>query len=160
MIYLLSLAFIAGVLVKLTDFLGDKRNKWAILFGILYGLAIGYLISNAPFSMLFLGALFAQAIAGKIDRFSHVLGFALALLSAFYFGFPIIQLFPVLFFLVFAYLDELKLKGRLKTFSKYRLFLKIGALLFFLFSLDWNYFLGILVFDIGYLIAEYARQRF
>src|SRR3989338_8307464 len=115
------LAFISGALVKLVDDIVDKEIKWLPAKGqlpiaMLYGLLIGYIISNASFSMLFLGALFAQVISGKIDKNAHILGFFVAILSAIYFGLPGID-YAFFVFLIAAYLDELVLFDFWKTLT-------------------------------------------
>lgn len=152
------LAFLAGILVKLADSLEERHRLWpSLLPAILYGLLIGYLLSQSPFSMLFLAALFAQALAGKIDHHAHVIGLALAFLTAFYFGFPVSD--AVFFvFLPLAYLDELELPGRWNMLGEYRVFLKAGALLFGFATGHWASFFGILAFDIGYLLIHFWRS--
>jgi hypothetical protein len=152
------LAFISGILVKLTDHFGDKGNPLAFLFAIFYGALIGYLISQSSFSMLFLGALFAQALANKIDQYPHILGFILALLIAFYLGLPSIEPLFFFLFLALAYVDEQTLSGIWKRLTEYRFFLKLGALAVALLFFRWDFFFGILIFDIGYLFIDWVSN--
>ena len=91
MVFIYLLSAIAGVLVKAVDFIEDSKKgkniiKWPL--SLAYGIIIGYLISQTPFSMIFLAALFAQLLAGKIDTSAHGVGFTLAVLSIPYFGIP------------------------------------------------------------------------
>lgn len=149
------LAFLSGILVKLVDDIEDKKKgknplKW--LFSIWYGLTIGYVISQSSFSMLFLGALLAQVIGGKIDKQSHLLGFLVAIVSALYFGLPLIEFLPFIIFLVAAYLDEFTLPAKWSMLTDYRLFLKLAALAF-IFVGRFDYLLAILLFDLAYMLV-------
>ena len=156
------LAFVAGLLVKIVDWMEDDRKTSAALklpLAVAYGLMIGYLIGTASFSAIFLAALVAQVFARKIDTLSHTVGFAVAVLSLFYFGFPALDLPLLAFFLVLAFLDEADFIGKLHPITEYRLILKAGALLLIPFG-RWDYFAGIMSFDIGYeLFRQAAKKR-
>ncbi|MFN7991820.1 MAG: hypothetical protein U0R44_06730 [Candidatus Micrarchaeia archaeon] len=146
------LAFIAGVLVKLVDDLEDERKTSSALkypLALAYGLIIGYLIGSSAFSVLFLAALIAQVFARKIDTISHKIGFTVAILSLLAFGFPPLDIPLFAFFLILAFLDEADFLGKLHPITEYRLVLKAGALLMVAFG-RWDYFAGIICFDIGY----------
>jgi len=152
----LLLAFLAGICVKAVDWIDDEKKgryiiKWPL--AIIYGGLIGYLISAASFSTIFLSALFAQVFARKIDTHTHVLGFAFAILSLFYLGFPDLDLLLFGFFLLLAFMDEMEYFGRMHWIMEYRPILKVGALLMLAFGRI-DYFLGIMAFDIGYMAAE------
>ena len=59
------LALVAGIVVKVVDWLDDNRKSKSpvkYLLAIIYGALIGYLISVAPFSALFLAAVVAQVL--------------------------------------------------------------------------------------------------
>ena len=162
MIFLYAMAFITGILVKVVDWIEDEtKHKSALKYplAIAYGVMIGYLISNASFSMIFLGALFAQAIAGKVDCKGHLLGFITAAVSLLYFGFPVIDFIPFVIFFVFALMDELRFFGKYLFLSDYRPFLEIASLVFIPLG-RWDYFLGIMSFDAGYLLFGKARSFF
>lgn len=151
------IAFLAGFLVKAVDWIEDEkkgRGRGKYLLALLYGLMLGYLLSFAPFSLLFLATLIAQLFAGKIDRPSHELGAAVATITLLFFGFPTLQFLPFTFFFILAFADELRLPQPFAVLTKYRLFLKIGAALFILIG-RWEYFAGILAFDIGYTLFSY-----
>lgn len=146
------IAALTGLLVKIVDQLEDiyKDNsnlKYAA--AILYGLLIGYAISYSSFSTLWLGVIFAQLIAGKIDRHGHMVGFSIALIFAAFFGvneFHIVD-FAILFLL--AYLDEVNL---FEWPSDWRPALKIGTIVYsFIGRID--YFIAIMAFDVLYLIT-------
>ena len=188
----LFLAFIAGLIVKSVDWIDDERKgryiiKWPL--AIIYGGLIGLLISQASFSTIFLAALFAQVFAQKIDTHTHVLGFAFAILSLIYLGFPSLDIYFFGFFIVLAFMDEIKFFenpkntrnvasmssgrpnrqhasdiamsyfGRMHWIMEYRPFLKLGALLMLAFGRI-DYFLGIMLFDIGYIVADISLNRF
>jgi len=146
------IAFLAGFLVKVVDWMDDEKKTLVVIklpLAIAYGVLIGLLISQAIFGLLFLGALLAQILARKIDTLSHRVGFFIAILTIVYFGFPNIEIIPLLYFMILAFLDEEDYIGKWRPLFEYRPFLKVGAfLLFFLGRYD--YFLGIIMFDIGY----------
>ncbi len=156
-----ALAFVAGLLVKIVDWMEDDRktdplHKYPL--ALIYGLMLGYIIGTSSFSMIFLAALIAQVFARKIDTTSHEIGFAAALLSLFVFGFPPIDIPLFAFFLVLAFLDEADFIGRLHPITEYRLILKAGALLLIPFG-RWDYFAGIMCFDIGYELFRQAVRK-
>jgi hypothetical protein len=156
------LAFLAGVFVKSVDFIDDELKgkyliKWPL--ALIYGGMIGLLISQASFSTIFIATLFAQVFARKIDTHTHVLGFAIALLSLFYLGFPQIDIMLFVFFAFLAFIDEIEMVGKYRFISEYRPFLKIGSLLLIPFG-RFDYFLAIMAFDIGYLLFTQAANRF
>jgi len=156
------LAFVAGFFVKWVDWIeDDRKGEGTIKFplAIFYGGIIGYLISVASFSEIFLGALLAQVFARKIDNISHVIGFLTSILALFYFGFPAVQLNYLLYFMLLAFLDEQDFIGRFRFLTEYRLFLKIGAVLM-LFIGRWDYAIAILLFDLGYVVFTEIRKRF
>ncbi|MFH1520330.1 MAG: hypothetical protein ABID61_01665 [Candidatus Micrarchaeota archaeon] len=148
------LAFLAGFLVKVVDWMDDEKKKpsWFKLpLGFAYGILIGYIISTASFGLLFLGALLAQVLARKIDTISHRFGFLVAILSLLYFGFPGIEPIFLLYFMVLAFLDEEDYIGKWRLLAELRPFLKIGALTMVFFG-RFDYFIGIILFDIGYTV--------
>jgi hypothetical protein len=159
--FALLLAFVAGIAVKAVDWIDDeKKGKYSIKWplALIYGGLIGVLISQASFSTIFLAALFAQVFARKIDTHTHVLGFAFALLSLFYLGFPPISIELFVFFAVAAYMDEARYFGRLRGIIEYRPFLKIAALIMLVVG-RMDYFLGIMAFDIGYTLFDFSQKR-
>jgi len=157
MIYLFLLVLLVGMLVKAVDDIEDRKNKKKnpvrFIFAVLYGILLGYIIANASFAMLFLGAFFAQIWVGKVDRLSHQLAAAMVIFSLGHWGLPELDLSLFLFFFIFAYLDELILIKPLNVLSEYRMFLKLAALPF-VFLGRWDYLAGILLFDGGYISAE------
>jgi len=132
-----------------------QRSLPALLAGFAYGILIGYLISTASFSTIFLAALLAQPLAGKIDRPGHLVGFAIALLLPF-FGLGWQSFDPLAFALFFlsAYFDELSWGGRWKQLLEYRPFLKLAALAYAFPAGRWDYIFSILAFDGGYTLAR------
>ena len=158
----LILAFFAGLCVKSVDWIDDDRKgkyiiKWPL--AMIYGGLIGFLISQASFSTIFISAMFAQVFARKVDTHTHVLGFAFALLSLFWLGFPGLDATLFMFFALLAFFDELEVYGSMQRFIEYRPFLKLGAFIMVLFG-RYDYFLGIMAFDIGYILAEQGLNRF
>ena len=147
-----ALAFVSGLFVKAVDWLEDtvkSKSPVRYLFAIIYGLLIGYIISSASFSAIFLAALLAQVFARKIDTRAHELGFIVAILSALLLGLPPLDLPILAFFLVLGFLDEVDYVGKLRPLTDYRPFLKVGSLLLIAIG-RWDYFAGIIIFDIAY----------
>jgi hypothetical protein len=156
------IAFLAGFLVKAVDWMDDERKTslaFKLPLSLCYGVLIGYLIGNAAFSVLFLAALIAQVFARKIDTTAHRAGFVIAILSLFFFGFPGIDIPFFAFFLILAFLDEADLLGKLHPLTEYRAFLKLGSLAIGLLTMRWEYFIGIMAFDIGYMLFGYASGK-
>jgi hypothetical protein len=155
------LAFLAGFIVKVVDWMDDDRklsSHMKLPLAIAYGVVIGYIIGVASFSTLFLAALVAQVLARKIDTVSHGVGFSVAMLSLFYFGFPTLDIGLFVFFLALAFLDEADYIGRLRPLVEYRPFLKVGVLIPAIFLGRWDYFAGIIAFDVGYELFSKVSQ--
>lgn len=155
------LAFFSGAAVKAVDWIDDEEKgksplKWPL--AVIYGLLLGYIISNASFSMIFLAALFAQLFARKVDTLAHGVGVAAAIITIAFLSPPPLEMSVFLFFTFMAFMDEIEYMGRLKPLSDYRPFLKIGALVPFLWG-RFDYFLGIIIFDAGYELYRYAKER-
>jgi len=154
------LALVAGILVKVVDWLDDDRKskgpvKYAL--AIVYGAIIGYLISVAPFSALFLAAVVAQVFARKIDTVAHQLGVLASAIAIAFFGFPALDVPLFAFFLVFAFLDEADYIGRMRPLVEYRPFLKIAALAPAVWR-RWDYFAAIIAFDVGYEVYRLLKK--
>ncbi len=152
MIFELILAFIAGVLVKIVDWLDDeKKSKHWIKYviAILYGLFIGYIIGATSFSVIFIAAILAQVFARKVDTPAHEVGFVTSVIAALFFNVPVIDPLVLIYFMVFAILDEFQFVGKWRKINEYRPFLKIAAFAMLLTG-RFDYFLGIIAFDIGY----------
>jgi hypothetical protein len=157
-----AIALLAGLLVKTVDWLDDdvkSRNPVKYLLAAAYGVLIGFLVSQATFSVLFLGAILAQAFARKIDTLAHRLGFIVAAASLFFFGAPGIDLLLLGYFLVLAFLDEVDYVGRWRPLETYRPILQIGSLALVLIG-RWDFVLAILAFDAGYLAVSALGKRF
>jgi hypothetical protein len=162
------LALIAGFLVKCVDWLDDERkskSNYKYLIAIAYGILIGYIIGASSFSVLFLAALVAQVFAKKVDTTAHIVGFLAAAVAILFFGFPYIDLGLFAFFLVLAFLDDADYIGWLRPLAEYRPFLKAGAFILLVVGVlegqsMWAYFVGIMLFDIGYLLFHTLALRF
>ena len=164
MVFQYLLALVSGILVKAVDFIEDdvketkrETQNWKLLswpLAVAYGITIGYLISQAPFGMIFLAALFAQFLAGKIDTSAHGLGFTLAIMATAYFGVPQLDITAFCIFLVFAIFDEIEFfKGTLDFMHHNRLFLPLSALVFAVAG-RYEYLFGIVPFDVGYIVTS------
>jgi hypothetical protein len=162
------LAFIAGILVKWVDWLDDeKKSKSPVKYAVAaaYGVLIGYIIGASSFSVLFLAALVAQVFAKKVDTTAHRVGFIISAMAILFFGFPSIDLGLFAFFLLLAFLDDADYIGWLRPLAEYRPFLKAGAFILLITSIwnpvgKWDYFAGIMLFDIGYLLFQVLVRKF
>ncbi|VVC01144.1 Uncharacterised protein [uncultured archaeon] len=155
------ISFVSGVLVKWVDWIDDEQGGKHLIkypLAIAYGLLIGYLVSVAPFSEIFIAALVAQVFARKVDTMAHDIGFISAAIAIAFFGVPQISLVLFFYFLVLAFLDEQEFVGSLGFISDYRPFLKLGSLLPLAFG-RWEYAAGIWSFDIGYLLLQEIMKR-
>lgn len=157
-----GIALLSGLLVKAVDFLDDElgsRNPVKYLLALAYGALIGFLISQATFSVLFLGAVVAQVFARKIDTLAHRLGLLTVALSLLFFGVPGIDLPLFGYFLVLSFLDEVDYIGKWRPLETYRPILQVGSLALVLMG-RWDFFIAILAFDAGYLLVDAIGKRF
>lgn len=158
-----AMAALSAVLVKAVDQLEDvlgSRGPCKYALALLYGALIGYAISFASFSTLWLGVLFAQLVAGKIDRPGHMLGFLTALAFAVVLGVKEFAFFDFFVIFIFAALDEMNVFNA--PMREFRLGLKLAAMVFGFFS-RWDYFIAIMIFDTAYYLTgrlfPYTLQR-
>ena len=161
MLELLLLAFCTGVVVKAVDWLDDddKRDHPAKYpLAVLYGVLLGYLIAVAPFSILFLAAIAAQVFAKKVDTTAHRIGLAATMLILLAMGMPSIDIALFLIFLIAAFLDEIDYVGSLRPLNDWRLFLKVASFGFVFIGRP-EFFLGIIVFDIGYELFRFIAIK-
>jgi len=163
----LVLTFIVGLIIKYSDQLEDvpknkKKKKYAILFAILWGIVLGFLISKTPYSMILTAGIFAMVIMRKIDTLSHVVGVLIATTTAFLFGLPPFDVLAFTTFVLFASIDEWDdfiFFGKPKWVQDFRPFLEIGAIVIGLYSGNWLYLAGILVFDLGYVSMMFLTSE-
>jgi hypothetical protein len=160
MITHLAIAVVAGFLVKIVDWLDDERKSKSpvkYVFAIAYGVLLGYIIGTASFAGIFLAALVAQVFARKIDTPAHELGFVTALFTLLFLDIPGIELTLFAYFMVLAFLDEVDFIGKLRPLTECRPFLKVGSLALVLIG-RWDYFAGIIAFDIGYDVFSILKK--
>ena len=108
---LLIISFLTGISTKLVDLIEDnglklfKLDKY--IFAVIYGLLIGYVISNYNLvASLWIGTLFALILSKKIDTKAHVIGVLSAFVFVAFFGFGNINIIFLIIFLIAAFLDE------------------------------------------------------
>lgn len=179
LIILLIISFFTGFFTKLVDLIEDDGLKLfkfdKFVFAILYGLLIGYVISNynvvAP---LWIGTIFALILAKKIDTKAHVLGLVAALGFIVFFGFGKINILFLVIFLIAAFLDEIlsdfvegkpllrnqflkfkiKINKNFKKILEMRPFLEISALIISFIIWDFSLFGAIFFYDVGYKLTN------
>lgn len=159
--------FFAGSFVKLSDNLADRQKQigfWAVLLGVVYGALLGLLVAESiEFATIGVGVVAAVILAGKVDNIMHLLGLAALAAVVAVLGFPGVEVVLLAVFTVLAIADEVlgdfaerKVKGFWGRVLGARLVLDAGALVVSLATGVWAYFIAILLFDIGYHIAEKA----
>lgn len=145
-----GLGSISAIIIKIVDEIEDTYAGKCMLkypLAVLYGLLLGYIVSQASFSTLWIAVIFAQLVTGKIDRISHVLGFSSALIFFSILGIYEFVLVDFFVFMLFASLDETNLfKWPTKDA---RLSLKLATLIYGFF-IRWDYFIAIMFFDVAY----------
>ncbi|MDP2766165.1 MAG: hypothetical protein Q8O41_01750 [Candidatus Methanoperedens sp.] len=161
---LLILSLLAGSLIKLTDDIADKKlshNLFAMPLGLAYGLIMGYLmLIDADASLLFGGIVLGCLITGKINNRGHYFGLGAILIVLFLYGIKLTPL--VLPIAALAALDELKDVIPLpNAVFQYRLFLKLGILVFVILDmLGLNALIILIAFDSAYILTERINSRF
>ena len=162
---LLILSFLAGSLIKLADDIEDKNlsiNRYfAVLFGVAYGLLMGYLMIKDPHaSTIFGGIILGCLLTGKINSMGHYFGLASILIILFLNG---IIISPVLLVIaLLAALDELAdaIPEILKPIFKYRPILKLGTLVLVILKiLEFQALIILFSFDIAYILTERIDSR-
>jgi hypothetical protein len=159
--------FIAGVLTKFADLIADEgleiRRAFSYLTGIVYGVMIAYIIATHPLlAPLGLAAVLAVLLTKKIDQRPHNIGIAAMFLFLGIWGFPKIDIVMISVFLAAGLVDEIgndradqgKMKGLLKKVFEYRLVFELTAFMVSLLTGEWIIFLGMLSFDVGYLLTK------
>ena len=152
--------------MKLADDISDKNlrlhRRFAVPLGITYGLLMGYLmIADVDASLLFGGIIIGCLVSGKIDSTGHYIGLATILAIVFSYG---IKFSPTIFMIAaFAAIDEMKKMIPISFpdfVFEYRLFLKIGVLLFVVFDfMGLNGLLLLFTFDFSYIMTERLISR-
>lgn len=168
------LMFLIGISVKLADQFSDfKRPEiyTGIVFGIIYGLLLGYVIAtNSIIATFSIGIIIAVALTKKFDSISHLIGIMTALLTVIFIGNLEANIVLIGIFLLSGFADEklndklvLKTKNRFKEIirfvAKYRLASEITALTIAITLAEPLYWLGLLSFDIGYLVTEKVYEK-
>ncbi|MGC9516959.1 MAG: hypothetical protein ACP5C3_04580 [Methanomicrobiales archaeon] len=137
---------LSGFFMKLSDDSYDRQhNKWiAIIFGILCGIFIGYLVINsADAAYIFFGIFIGTLLSKKIDGIHHIVTAIVFLSIALIFNFPQIGVGTLIICSLAAYIDEIgndnvsiaKKSKFLDIFFKYRFTLKMVILVLSLFGL-------------------------
>lgn len=180
-IILLIISFFTGVFVKLVDLIEDNNLKLFrfdnYLFALMYGILIGFIISHYELiAPLWIGTIFANIAAKKVDKKSHISALLIALLFIFYFGFGNINITFLIIFTFAALIDEIlgdfaagkpvlkipflkkpkkmKINKTVKNILLFRPFLEISALIISIITGFYSIFLAIFLFDIGYIFIN------
>ena len=165
---ILTISFLTGSLIKLSDDITDKKmaipDLFAIPSGLIYGLLMGFLMTiDMGASCLFGGIVLGCLVTGKIDTSGHYFGLLGILVVIFYYGFHLSPL--ILLVGVFAAVDELKgithVPSSLEFIFDYRLVLKVGVLILVALNiLELNTLIILLTFDLAYIMTNRLTSRF
>lgn len=181
-IFLLLISLFTGITVKIVDSIEDeglRLFKFAnYIFATIYGTLIGYTISTYNFiAPLWIGTIFALIAARKIDKLPHVLGLLCALIPITFLGLKEINIVFLITFIIAALIDEItsdladgkpilknpllkfKLKENIKKFLQLRPFLELTALVISIIANNYMIFLGILFFDMGYVLTTRISKK-
>lgn len=164
---LLICVFAIGVLAKLADLIADDglkvRNVFSYAIGISYGILIAYVLVANPFlAAIGMATVVAVTVSGKIDKHPHFIGMAAMFLLVANWGLPKIDMILVAVFLAAGIADEIgndmsdngKIKGRMKKVFGYRLTMEVTAFCASLATGEWVMFLGMVSFDLGYVMVN------
>lgn len=153
MVYAFLVALVAGFLTKLADSLHHPLSH---AIGVLYGLVLGYLVAHdALVAVVFIPAVLANVLAGKIDSLPHVLGVAAFAVTALYFSVPAFSMvFGFLCFLA-ALADE---KIHVNFFYP-RPLLPAAALLASFALVSVTPVLSMVLFDAGYFSGQRVLEK-
>jgi len=161
--------FMTGFLTKLADEYDNKKLlRYKILLfiaGPLYGLFIGMVILIQPLvAPLWLGAVFGNIIAGKIDSLSHYAAMAALIITLLFSGTLSLNVLLIVIFTLVCVLEEFihylavdKKKVKNKTFRNFielRPLLEVVAFIYSWIIGEWVVWLSLLLFDIGYYLSS------
>ncbi|MBD3310147.1 hypothetical protein GF351_02925 [Candidatus Woesearchaeota archaeon] len=168
---ILLIALLTGFLTKLTDMIDEHGLRFfrgaSILFGSIYGILIGYVISSsAVVAPLWIGAFIGVMIFGKIDAAGHYAGLAAALLYLLIFGMPSFSWLLLAVFMISSAKDEFwvwykrknRLKGWLGRLIELRPTTETAAFAASLITGAWMLWLSILCFDIAYNLTGLVNR--
>ena len=184
-IILILVSFFTGISVKIVDLIEDeglrlfKFDKY--LFAIVYGILIGFVISNYDLvASLWIGTIFAMILAKKIDSKTHIIGLIFVVVYLFFFSIGNINLILLIIFLIIAFIDEIindlvdnkpilknpflqfkkiKMNEKLKKVLSLRPLLEISALIVSIIINNYSLFYAILFFDMGYQLSNVLLKK-
>jgi hypothetical protein len=174
---LVSLSIIAGIMVKLSDFVEDSVKKKdsikivRVLLGLAYGtnlFVIYYLFNDvAP---LWIGIILGLLIYGKIDAMSHYIGVGIFFLLVFFTGSVgyAAPLLTVMFTLICLaeefvndYFDRHPIKNKIfATLISVRPLLEISSFVTSLLTGQWMMWLGLVGHDVGYVFISVIEKKY
>ena len=177
MIFLVILAFTAGLFVKYADMLSDSiesssTSKTSILIGIIYGFLISVTIFLYPVvTALCVGSILGLVIAGKIDSFPHWAGIVTIAIAFLMMLFTdsielSLNMFEMLIFFAFVCICEEYLhdyfsvrKDIIGKISAVRPMLEIAAISVSVVTGEWLIWLALVSHDIGYCIVSKIEKK-
>lgn len=171
--FIISFALLGAAIKYIDDAFDEnkfsKRN--AIILSPLAALLWVFIMFLSPGAATLLLAILASVlIAKKIDNLAFILGFAIILLTLFFFVYTNYLWVPLAILTAAGIIDEAgnnladqnRIKNpQLSTFFKYRAALKLATLLLALVAmLHWIFFLALIAFDSAYeLVGKISATR-
>ncbi len=173
MIGVIILAFITGLVVKLTDVMVDDKKK--ILFngfenvlGIFYGILIGAMVSRFSIvAPLWIGVIIGLVVMGKFDSMAHLIAFPFIALTIYLLGTVEIDIVLIFLFAVACVVDEImsdyadkaKKKKKIHKFLQLRPFVEIAALIVSIIMMRFEFIVAIFSFDVGYVLVTKMYKK-
>lgn len=174
MIDLIIVAVVTGVLTKLVDIVEEHNpnlsENISLISGVIYGILIGYVISFSPeLSGLWIAIVLSVLITRKIDSRGHYLGIISMIIFVLVFGWMGTNILYIIIFTPIGVLEELindkfvdkgKIKNkRISTFFTWRPLIEISVFIVSVMTGQWIIWLGILSYDIGYILIEFLMRK-
>lgn len=158
------LYFLVGLFLIFTEIFGEeKKHKQGIITGGVYGLLMGYAITNHPPSALIFGGITIGALAsGKLNYMGHYIAMAIMLFIILYSGPQLVSFIP--FFLVSftSFVDRMsdaKMES-IMGIEKPRPLLKVLMFAFYILDiLSLKGLLAYIAFEAAYYLGGFGYEK-
>ncbi|RLF19554.1 MAG: hypothetical protein DRZ82_05320 [Thermoprotei archaeon] len=173
-VVLITLSFISGFLMKMTDLMVEHElcaNRiLSILSGIAYGLSLAFLLrTTCEVLPTYVAILIAVLICGKVDCYEHGLATGIITLNLLLHGITISrkELFLILMFAIAGIIDEIGndlvdrgvIKGAVAKVFLYRLVLEVTVLLYSIVAHDYVQWVFLASLDGGYVCCSWVMHH-
>lgn len=169
---ILIFTLLIGFLTKFADIIADDglkiKGSFTYAVGIAYGLLTAYVLVTEPLlAPVIMAAVVSMVAMKKIDKEPHMIGIASLLFIIGFWGFPSINILFMTIFIIAGVLDEIgndmsdknKIRGRAKLAFSYMFISEITAFIVSALTGAWIIFIGMIVFDAGYIVTGETGKR-